>query len=291
MAIFDVHSDPFDDEGIAQHIEAALAIEPPDGRVPASVYKLIKYAFNPTLINTDNIPDRPCLFIGNHSLFAFDGWVLGPVMLQEQGRFIRGLGDKFLFGAATRDQILKLGGVLGHPDVCSALMEQGEDLLVFPGGAHEATKTAAQKYELQWKERFGFVKLAAMHGYTIVPFAMIGPDEFYNHLIEGEEIPNTTVGKLLTKLGVLTDTTRPDMLPPIPIGAWGTLFPKPQHCYAQFGDAVDLSKHEGKKLSKKQLQNIRGGVADQIENMIAELLLLRTQQKGKDGLVRRILSM
>lgn len=290
MAIFDVNSDPFDDEGIAKHIEAALKVTPSNGRVQDNLYKLIKYAFNPTLIHAENIPKQPCLFIGNHSLFAFDGFVLGPTMLNEEGRFLRGLGDKFLFSSSTGDQVLKLGGVLGHPKVCAALMEKGEDLLVFPGGAHEATKTAAQKYELQWKERFGFVKLAALHGYTIMPFAMVGPDEFYNHLIEGEQIPDTAVGRLLTRLGLLTDSTRPDMLPPIPIGAWGTLFPKPQRCYMQFGEPVDLSKHKGKKPTQKQLQTIRGGVAEQIEDMISNLLLLRTQQKGKDGFIRRLLN-
>ena len=170
-------------------------------------------------------------------------------------------------------------------------MEAADDLLVFPGGAHEATKTAAQKYSLQWKERYGFVRLAAKHGYTIMPFALVGPDEFYSHLLEGEDIPNTALGKLLTRLGVLGDDTRADMLPPIPVGALGSLVPKPQRCYLQFGEPVELSEHVGKTLSKKQLQAIRTRVGSQIEQMLAELLLLREQNRGRDSLLRRLLTL
>lgn len=290
MNFFDQNKQPFDAEGLARHIEHALAVEEPAGVKQDISYQLIKSIFNPVLVNTDNIPDTPCLFVGNHSLFALDGMVLGPLMLHEQGRFLRGLGDKFLWTPLTEQGLLEQGAVLGHPDVCSALMENGSDLLVFPGGAHEATKTAAQKYTLLWKERYGFARLAAQHGYTIMPFAMLGPDEFYSHLIEGEDLPDTAGGQLLKRLGVIDENTRADMLPPIPIGALGSMFPKPQRCYVQFGEAVDLADYAGKRPTKKQLQSIRAGVAEQIEEMIAELLLLRAQRRGKQGWLRRLLT-
>jgi 1-acyl-sn-glycerol-3-phosphate acyltransferase len=216
--------------------------------------------------------------------------VLAPVMLHRFGRFLRPLGDKFLWSGATENYLLEQGGVIGHPDVCSALMEAGQDLLVFPGGAHEATKTAAQKYTLQWKERYGFVRLAALHGYTIMPVAIVGPDEFYSHLMEGEDLPDSMAGKLLQRFGVLGENTRSDLLAPIPLGVMGSMFPKPQHCYIQLGEPVDLSVYRDEHLGKRQLQGIRTEVAEQIETMISELLLLREQRRGDDGLLRRILT-
>ena len=123
-----------------------------------------------------------------------------------------------------------------------------------------------------------------------MPFGMVGPDEFYGHLIEGEEIPGTPLGQLLQRLGVLNDDTRSDMLPPIPVGALGTLFPKPQRCYIGFGDPIDLSKYRGKTLTKKQQQDIRAQVAEQIETQLAELLFARAQNRGEDGLLRRLLT-
>jgi 1-acyl-sn-glycerol-3-phosphate acyltransferase len=291
MSVFDQSNEPFDDQGLARHIEKALMVERPSGRAQEISYALIKRIYRPVMVNVENIPDEPCLFVGNHSLFALDGMILAPTMYHKYGRFLRGLGDKFLWNSATEDFILAQGGVLGHPEVCSALMENGDDLMVFPGGAHEATKTEAQRYTLQWKQRYGFVRMAAQHGYTIIPTALVGPDEFYDHLIEGEDIPDTALGQLLTRFGFLNEDTRHDMLPPIPRGALGSLIPKPQRCYIQFGEPVRLAAQKGKRTTKKKLLEIRTEVATTIEEMLEELLLLREQNKGEDGLFRRLLNL
>ncbi len=283
---------PLDDqEALARHIERALAAKPPSGLEFEATYQLVKRIFRPTVVGADRIPERPCLFIGNHSLFAFDGVVLGPVMQKELGRFVRGLGDRFLF---TVDSVarfaVKRGAVMGHPTVCSALMEADQDLLVFPGGAHEAVKPASEMYSLQWKERYGFIKLAAQHGYTIVPFGMVGPDEFYRHYLEGKDLPDSALGKLLQRLGIIDENTRSDMLPPIPLGALGSPLPKPQACYIGFGQPLDLSAHAGKRLTRKTLQKLRTQVADEVEGQVADMLLLREQNRRRDGLLRRLLT-
>lgn len=290
MSIFDQDNQPFSDEGLARHIEEALKIEKPTVPMLELGYSMLQRLYKPVLVNSDNIPDEPCLFIGNHSLFALDGMILAPIMYFDEERFLRPLGDRFLWNSKTESLLLNQGAVIGHPKVCSALMDAGKDLLVFPGGAHEATKTAAQKYTLQWKERHGFVRLAAQHGYTIMPFAMVGPDEFYSHLLEGEDIPDTAVGQLLTRMGLLNENTRSDLLPPIPRGALGTLIPRPQRCYIQFGEPVRLAAYKGKKTSKKKLLELREEIATQIEVMLQELLLLREQNRGKDGFLRRLLT-
>lgn len=293
MSVFSKDNDPLGEkQALARHIETALAVKPPSGVELELSYQLVKRLFRPVVLGAANIPDRPCLFVGNHSLFALDGWVIGPLMMKEFKRFVRGLGDKFLFAnRRVGDFVLKNGAVMGHPEVCSALMKAGEDLIVFPGGAHEAVKPASMKYELQWKERYGFVKLAARHGYTIMPFGLVGPDEFYGHLMEGQDIPDSALGKLLRRLGLLTEDTRRDMLPPIPVGALGSFLPKPQRCYLGFGEPIDLARYEGRTPTKKEQQSIRAAVAEQIETQLAELLFAREQLKGEDSLLRRLLSL
>ena len=291
MAAFDKGNEPLDEQALADHIERALNIEPPDGRQFELTYQIVRRVFNPMVVGDNKIPDTPCLFVGNHSLFALDGAVLGPVMLRDYGRFLRGLGDRFLFAnPKVANMVMKNGAVMGHPEVCSTLMEHGSDLVVFPGGAHEAVKPISDLYSLQWKERYGFVKLAAKHGYTIMPFGMVGPDEFYGHYIEGHEIPDSSLGKVLTRFGLLTEDTRSDMMPPVPAGLLGGLLPKPQRCYIGFGEPVDLSHFQGKKLSKGNLRIVRNQVADEIEEQLSELLLLREQNKSEDGLLRRLLT-
>lgn len=293
MPLFDKDNQPLDDKAeLQRHIETALGVQQPTGLAASLWYQAIKRIFDPVVYGATNIPDRPCLFVGNHSLFALDGWVLGPIMQEELGRFVRPLGDKFLFTVpAIGDRLLHMGAVMGHPDVCAALMRDGQDVIVFPGGAHEAVKPSRDIYELQWKERYGFVRLAARHGYTIVPFGMVGPDEFYNHLIEGEDLPDSTLGYLLRRFGLLDENTRSDMLPPIPVGALGTLFPKPKRCYIGFGEPVDLSRFKGRTPTVKQQRTIRDEVAAEIETQLAELLFARAQQGNSDSLLRRLLSL
>lgn len=293
MSLFDKNNQPLDDdEALARHIETALSVETPDGLDLEINYRLIKRLFRPLILGADNIPNRPCLFVGNHSLFALDGMVLAPLFIKELGRFPRGMGDKFLFtNKRVANFVLKSGSVMGHPEVCSALMKDRQDLLVFPGGAHEAVKPASSVYELQWKERYGFVRLAAKHGYTIMPFGLVGPDEFYGHYMEGQDLPDSRLGQLLKRMGLLDDDIRSDILPPIPVGALGTPLPKPQRCYLGFGDPISLSQYKGKNLTSKRLKIIRAEVAEQIETQLAELLFAREQHKGKDSLLRRILTL
>ena len=279
-------SGPYDKIGLKRHIEAALAITKPQGRYQKNLYRYIDWIFNPQLIDVQNLPDKPCLFVGNHSLFALDGMILGPTMLAETGRFLRPMGDRFLWNKVTEDFILSQGGVIGDPAVCRALKKDGRDLLVYPGGAHEATKTQQQRYTLQWKERYGFVKLAAQHGYSIMPVAMVGPDEFYDHRIEGEDLLNTSVARIAKALGLLDNDIRPDIIPPIPTGLFGSLLPKPQQCFIQFGKPVDLSRHKGKELSRRQLQNARNKVSTQLEVMLEELLAAREEKWDLGKMIR-----
>lgn len=293
MNALDKDNQPLQGERLQSHIARAVAVTSiPRQRDVLIAWKIIQQLFRPVVLGVDNIPAQPCLFVGNHSLFALDGLVVASIMHQQYGRFLRPLGDKFLFTHPPLEKVmLARGAAMGHPAVCSALMAHGQDLLVFPGGAHEAVKPNRQRYQLQWKERYGFIRMAAEHGYTIMPFGIVGPDEFYNHLIESEDLPNSLPGRLLRRLGLLTEDTRPDALPPLPLGALGTLLPKPQRCYLGFGKPVSLARFSQRKPGKAQQRKIRDLVAAEIEEQLQQLLLLREQQRRDDSLLRRILTL
>lgn len=293
MSLFAKNNTPLSDpQALERHIKQALAVRIPHGLDIEIAYQIVKRIFNPMVTGAQNIPKEPCLFVGNHSLFALDGAIIRPIFLKDLQRFPRAMGDKFLFSIERVANILvKQGIVMGHPDVCGALMDARQDLLLFPGGAYESVKPKSKLYELQWKERYGFVKLAATHGYTIMPFGLVGPDEFYGHLMEGQELPDTALGKLLTHLGVLNNNIRSDMIPPIPIGSLGTALPKPQRCYLGFGKPINLSRHKGKTLSKKTVQAVRAQAAQAIENQLTQLLIKRERDKGKESFLRRLLTL
>lgn len=290
MALLDKDSSPLDDAALDRHISRALTVEEPRGPMFDLAYPLLKWVFRPQLLQAQNIPDEPALFIGNHSLFATDGAILGPVMWREQRRFLRGLGDRFLWNSLSEDFLLSQGAVLGHPKVCSALMEHGADLMVFPGGAYESTKTQDQRYTLQWRERYGFLRMAAQHDYPIVPMAIVGPDEFYDHAIEGRDIPDTAIWRWLERRGVVDERTRRDMLPPLALGALGSPLPKPHCCYIQFGEPVRPRGSRGRPPGKQKLQQYRDEVAGQIEDMLEELLALRDEERNQQGWIRSVLT-
>ncbi|MEE4278998.1 MAG: lysophospholipid acyltransferase family protein [Halieaceae bacterium] len=282
-------SNPLDEEAaLRAHINQALASKPPYGIEQALLYAMAKRWFRTRLYNSERIPDRPCLFIGNHALFGLDGVVILPVLLEELGRFLRPMGDRFLFSDPRIARLLlRRGATMGHPSVARALMEHDQDILVFPGGAHEAVKPSRERYTLQWKERLGFVRLAVEHGYPIVPFGLVGPDEFYEYLLDGEQIV-----ALLDRLGLWRDSLRRDVVPPLLRGSLGTLMPRPQACYMSFGEPVETRSRAGTNRSAKpterRLRSLRDRVAQRIEGEIEAMLNEREDTRHELGLLRRI---
>ena len=71
-----------------------------------------------------------------------------------------------------------LGAVDGTREVCDLLMEAEKPILVYPGGAYEAFKKKTdKKYELLWKDRLGFARMAIKHAYTIIPCCAVGSED------------------------------------------------------------------------------------------------------------------
>jgi 1-acyl-sn-glycerol-3-phosphate acyltransferase len=282
------NNNPLDDEAaLREHINRALACKMPDGLEQKLVYRLVKLWFRPVLYNSDRLPDRPCLFIGNHALFGLDGIVILPVIQAELGRFLRPMGDKFLFNdPRVGSALLRRGATMGHPEVARALMRHDQDILVFPGGAHEAVKPSHQRYQLQWKERLGFIRLAAEFGYPIVPFGLVGPDELYEYLLDSDEV----IG-VLKRLGIWSSSMREDAIPPLLRGTFGTPLPRPQASFLSFGEALQLPLPGKRTASKTQLQSWRDTVAERIDTEIAAMLLAREQARPGLGLLRRIASL
>jgi 1-acyl-sn-glycerol-3-phosphate acyltransferase len=274
---------------IAALIEQFLAIEGPNEKSFKRLNGFIQRYFSPTVVGLENIPDEPTLFIGNHAMFGLDGMILMPTVYHETGRFLRALADNAWFQTGTGEKMAASGMVLGHPEVCSALMEAGHDLLVFPGGAAEANKTAEEKYSLVWRERYGFVRMAAQHGYNITPFGMVGPDDWWDHAIEGRDLLNSRPVKLLQKLGVIGEI-REDLMPPLPRGLFNTLIPKPERCFLAFGEPIEVPDCRGKKVSMAVQKSVREQTAGSVEELVGDMLKMRARNKHKESAVRRLLT-
>jgi hypothetical protein len=140
----------------------------------------------PKVMGIEGIPDRPALFVGNHTRYSFLDL---PFMMTElwtrRHIIVRGLGDHGHYAIPVWRDLLEMGGMVrGTRANVRALMRDGQDILVFPGGANEVFKGRGQEYRLIWKERIGFARLAIEFGYPIVPFAAVGAEEMFHVLID-----------------------------------------------------------------------------------------------------------
>lgn len=171
---------------------------------------------DPVFSGLENIPaDRPLLFVGNHTIFGMlDFPLMFFKLLDTHDIHLRALGDRVLFKIPIwRDFLVDFGASAGSPENCDALMEAGECLLVFPGGAREVAKRRDEEYKLVWKERSGFARHALRNGCTIVPFAAVGAEDLFRIVADADDYMASPFGGLLKRLGFREEAMIPIVVP------------------------------------------------------------------------------
>ena len=177
---------------------------------------IIRGYFRYEVIGLENVPDRGrAVLVGNHGILPVDALLLQYAIKESLGRWPRGLTDRRIFRIPFLRQIfMDLGIVLAHPDTGQALLEQEEIVTIMPGGSREAFKPSRERYQLMWKRRKGFVRLAIQTGSPIIPAVCIGNDELYHVFLDGYELSERIYGK-----GVLLPISLPVGLGPLPLPA------------------------------------------------------------------------
>ena len=250
--------------------------------------------FRPEFHGLDDLdPARPALYVGNHARY---GLLDVPLMLdglyQRHGVVLRSLGDRAHFAVPGWRSFLERNGVVpGNSQNCDALMEAGESILVFPGGAREVFRRKGEDHTLIWKKRLGFVRLALRHGYDIIPFASYGADHCYTVLADANNIlekPRLT--GYLKKTGMLDLLRGGDALPPVGKGVAHTAIPRPQRFYFSFGERIPtaaLMEHAG---DESTLWQVRDLVSQSIERQLDHLSAVQQKDREENwGWVRKTL--
>src|SRR5664279_5318696 len=115
---------------------------------------------------------------------------MGVELWRRRGIRLRGLGDHGHYRIPVWRNLLERSGMVrGTRENVRALMRDGQHILVFPGGTGEVFHGRGQKYQLLWKERVGFARLAIEFGYPIVPFAAVGAEEMFDIVIDESFAP------------------------------------------------------------------------------------------------------
>ncbi len=227
----------------------------------------------PVIFGGENIPaDRPLLFIGNHSLFAFfDSMFMFEELYFRHDIYLHALGDRAHFQVPVWREIMAHFGVLeGTHEHAARLLGAGECVLIFPGGAREAFKQRGEANQVIWKDRVGFARFAIRYGCSIIPFSAVGADELYRVVIDSPAIMKTPIGKAIAALGI-----RPDAVLPIVRGVGPTLIPRRERVYIRLGKPIATARYGGRFDDLDAARELRDTVRDEVRRGIDAMLRYR----------------
>ncbi len=153
-----------------------------NSKIIKMISALQRYYFRPTFLGAENLnPQKPAMYVGNHTIYGvLDSPILIDYQFNEHKIAVVSLADHIHFHLPIWKEVVKrVGGVDGIQEYAKEAMRQGYSILVFPGGGREVIKRKGEAYQLIWKQRFGFLKLAQEFGYDIAPFVALGGDEVF----------------------------------------------------------------------------------------------------------------
>lgn len=219
---------------------------------------LYRHYFRAETHGIERVPAGRVLLIANHAgQLPFDAMMLSVAMLleAEPPRLARGLGEywiprlPFVSSAATR-----MGGLVGTPENCRALLDAEECVMVFPEGVRGMNKTFRERYRLQ---RFGtgFVRLALETRTPIVPVGIVGSEEQQPGLFD------------LKPLARLLGMPAFPITPTFPLLGPLGLFPLPVKYRIHFGEPIRFagSASEEDAAIEARVAEVRTGIDKLLE--------------------------
>ena len=237
---------------------------------------LSKVYFTPTFIGAEQLDaSQSAMYVGNHSLYGvLDSPMLIDYLYNEHQVAVVSIADHSHFYLPLwRSVVKKFGAVDGVPAYVREAMQQGYSILVFPGGGREVLKREGEQYQLIWKQRYGFLKLAQEFGYDIVPFAALGGDEVFDIGFDANKMVQHQYFQKLLQVPQLSRLLRKgEVIPSLP----KHLIPKRLPFYFKFMPRQSLMHIE----NLEQLQQFRDLIAAEIYTGLADLRVLRQQQHG-----------
>jgi 1-acyl-sn-glycerol-3-phosphate acyltransferase len=141
---------------------------------------LYRYYFRVEVAGIENMPEGRVIVIANHAgQLPFDAAMLGLALLMEASppRIARGMGEYWIPQLPWVSVVAaRTGTLVGTPQNCIHMLQNGECVLAFPEGVRGMNKLFSQRYQLQ---RFGtgFMRLALETDTPIVPVAIVGSEE------------------------------------------------------------------------------------------------------------------
>lgn len=114
-------------------------------------------------------PDGGALIVYYHGAIPIDYYYVMAKSILYKGRHIRSVGDRFLFRMPGWSGLMEALQVIpGTVQSCASILRNGELLAISPGGVYEAY-FSTEYYNLIWRKRIGFAKVALEAKVPILP--------------------------------------------------------------------------------------------------------------------------
>ncbi|KAG7204575.1 hypothetical protein KM043_004998 [Ampulex compressa] len=141
------------------------------------------------IVGLENIPeDQPVLFVYYHGAIPVDIYYFMSKIFLSTSRVVHTVADRFLFkipGFSIISDSIKV--IPGTIQTCSNILKEGNMLAISPGGVYEA-QFGDSYYELMWKQRVGFAKVALDAKVCIIPFFTRNIREAFRQISWGRRI-------------------------------------------------------------------------------------------------------
>lgn len=266
---------------------------PPSKDLVQRMTLLPRMYFDPSFEGLEELDvSRPAMFVTNHSLVGtLDGTQWVAELYLKKNIFPRSLVDRLHYKMPGWRKLAEdFGFVTGSRENCAAMMQNGESLIVYPGGMRETVKRHGEAYQLTWKERTGFARMAIEFGYDIIPVAQVGAEEAFSIVWDPEEIMASKFGEWLTEKGYADSFFKGgEQMLPVVRGIGPTLLPRPEKQYIAFGTRISTEQHKG-NVDKETLWKVREDVEAHLELLITRLRIKKLEEKGGEVGWRKFLN-
>lgn len=245
-----------------------------------------KFYFAPQFYGLDEVDvSKPAMYVTNHNVLGvLDGYPFATELYLRKGILLRALADSNHFKIPIWKDLVKerLGVVEASRENCHALMHRGDSVVVYPGGTREICRKKGERYELKWKDRLGFVKMALEHGYDIIPVAAVGAEEAFTITKDADDFLKTPVGKFLKFLGISHSMFKDgELIPPMVKGVGDTIIPRPVKLYFKFGKRIHTKRLMKKFNDLTTLNAVKVKVENELLDMIHELHEIRNNDTDR----------
>jgi 1-acyl-sn-glycerol-3-phosphate acyltransferase len=201
--------------------------------------------FTPEVRGLDRLPAAgPVLLVGNHSCLFYmpEAWTCGQAVLSRRGidapAYV--LGYDLLFAVPGVGPFLRrLGVIPASTSQAEAALASGACVLVYPGGDREACRPWAQRNQIDFAGRQGFVRLALRCGVPVVPVVAHGGHHAVFVLARGDRLAGAA-GLPTLRINVFP------LLAGFPFGIATILtppLPMPAHLTLEFLPALDWTAY------------------------------------------------